>query len=212
MFLIFTHSCVKDEEPADTISDSDGNVYTYVTIGTQVWMAENLKTTLYSDGTLIPNVTDEYEWDNLSTPAYCWYDNDEVNKAVYGALYNLHAVNTGKLCPEGWHVPADKEWEVLETFLGGGSVAGGKMKEIGTNHWQNPNKEATNNGGFKALPGGYRGDPNNDFWMLGIMGCWWSSTQSGTFGVSRYVESCNRYLTTHDFKHYTGLSIRCLKD
>ena len=107
LHLILINSCSKDEaenNPA-SITDKDGNVYTSVTIGTQVWMVENLKTTKYNDGTPIPNVTDNTEWSNLTTPAYCWYDNDITKKNPYGALYNGYAVRTGKLCPTGWHVP-----------------------------------------------------------------------------------------------------------
>ena len=108
------------------VVDIDGNVYHTVTIGTQVWMVENLKTTKYNDGTAIPLVTDNTAWGALTTPGYCWYNNDSATyKNTYGALYNWYAVNTGKLAPTGWHVPTDSEWTVLTTYLGGQSVAGG---------------------------------------------------------------------------------------
>jgi uncharacterized protein (TIGR02145 family) len=118
--LILTYSCDgKDEEPNDKITDKDGNVYTSVTIGTQTWMVENLKTTKYNDGTAIPNVTDFSAWRNLITPAYSWpYNDASTYKAAYGGIYNWYAVNTGKLCPTGWHVPANNEWNTLQTYLG----------------------------------------------------------------------------------------------
>ena len=118
------------------VTDDDGNVYHSVTIGTQVWMVENLKTTKYNDGTSIPLVTDATDWHNLLTPGYCWNNNDEATyKATYGALYNWYTVNTGNLCPTGWHVPGDAEWTTLTTYLGGEDVAGGKLKEVGITHW-----------------------------------------------------------------------------
>ena len=117
----------------------------------------NLKTTKYNDGTSIPNVTNDTSWSNLTTGAYCWYNNDVSYKNPYGALYNWYAVNTGKLAPKGWHVPSDAEWTTLITYLGGESIAGGKLKEAGTTHWLSPNTEATNSTGFSALPGGRRG-------------------------------------------------------
>jgi uncharacterized protein (TIGR02145 family) len=107
---------------AQTVKDIDGNVYKTVTIGKQVWMAENLKTAKYNDGKTIPLVTDNTEWSNLSAPAYCWYNNDIANKEVYGALYNWYTVNTNKVCPKGWHIPIDAEWTTLTTYLGGEGV------------------------------------------------------------------------------------------
>jgi len=122
-------SCKKKDNnnpTPSTVTDIDGNVYHIVAIGTQVWMAENLKTTKYNDGTFIPLVTDSTAWGNLSTPGYCWYNNDAATyKNTYGALYNWFTVNTGKLSPKGWHIPSDTEWETLITYLGGESLAGG---------------------------------------------------------------------------------------
>lgn len=132
------------------IADADGNTYKIIKIGDQVWTAENLRTTRYNDGTEIPLVTDYTAWTNLTTPAYAWTNNDIGNKSVYGALYNWFAVKTCKLCPSGWHVPTDAEWTILENHLGGISVAGGKMKETGTEHWFAPNTDATNESGFTA--------------------------------------------------------------
>ena len=139
-----------------TVVDIDGNVYNTVTIGTQVWMVENLKTTKYRNGDAIPNVTGNASWVALSTGAYCWYNNDAATyKATYGALYNWYAVGDSRnIAPSGWHVATDSEWTTLSTFLGGESIAGDKLKEIGTSHWLSPNTGATNSNGFTAFPGG----------------------------------------------------------
>ena len=194
-----------------TVSDADGNQYNTVTIGEQIWMASNLKTTRYNDGTGIPLVTINSEWTSHRTPAYCWYDNEEATyKNVYGALYNWYAVNTGKLCPSGWHVPNIEEWRTLISYLGGKSVAGGKLKETGTVHWASPNAGATNETGFTALPGGYR---DGLCWSMGIVAEFWSSTQSGENAandillrenIGGVLDGGNRYLMT-------GYSVRCLK-
>lgn len=173
-----------------TVTDSDGNVYNTVTIGTQVWMAENLRTTKYKDNTAIPLVTDNTAWTNLSTPGYCWYNNDAAtNKSTYGALYNWYTVNTGKLCPTGWHVPTDAEWSTLTTCLGGVGVAGGKLKEAGTSHWMSPNVGATNETGFTALPSGYR-YAGGTFEYNGLGGWWWSSTESSLLTPTPGIDTC----------------------
>jgi hypothetical protein len=115
---------------AQSIKDIDGNVYKTITIGKQVWMAENLRTTRYSDGTAIALVTDNNVWEGLITPAFCWYDNNSSNKEVYGALYNWFTVNTNNLCPKGWHVPTDKEWTNLSPLPGGYRYADGTFNYI----------------------------------------------------------------------------------
>src|SRR5664279_5386678 len=130
---------------AQTLQDIDGNVYKNVTIVKQILMAENLKTTKFNDGTSIPLVRENSAWKDMNSPSFCWYNNDATtNKNNYGALYNWYTVNTNKLCPSGWHVPSDAEWTTLRTYLGGDSVAGGKLKETGTTHWKSPNTGATN--------------------------------------------------------------------
>jgi uncharacterized protein (TIGR02145 family) len=198
-----------------TVTDVDGNVYNTVTIGTQVWMAENLKTIKYNDGTNIPLVP--VAWAGLNTPAYCWQNNDEgTNKAIYGAIYNWYTVNTGKLCPTGWHVPSDAEWTVLTTLLGGESTAGGKLKETGTAHWTNPNTGATNETGFTALAGGSRTGESGygtGFSGTGNNGLWWSATIiSGSTVWRRFLTNSN-IVVSRDFSYkFDGLSVRCLKD
>jgi len=114
-------------------TDGDGNNYPVVQIGTQLWMAKNLETTNYNDGTNIPNVVDDIEWHNLATPGYCWYNNDIANKNKYGALYNWYVKDKANFCPIGWHVPLDAEWTTLINFLGGATVAGDKLIETGAN-------------------------------------------------------------------------------
>ena len=197
-----------------TLTDIDGNTYKTIQIGTQTWMAENLKTTKYNDGTDIPLIADAGLWKNRSTPAYCWYMNDESNyKSTYGALYNWHAVNTEKLCPTGWHVPTDDEWTTLTMNLDLESYAGEKLKEVGTTHWADPNY-ATNETGFTALPQGIR-NYNSSFYNLGVTGYWWTSTPF----VSPTTAAWARTMTNNQYNvlrggstKSDGLSIRCLKD
>jgi uncharacterized protein (TIGR02145 family) len=196
-----------------TVTDKDGNVYNTITIGTQTWMKENLKVTKYNDGTAIPLVTDNTAWGALSTPGYCWYNNDQTTYGnTYGALYNWYTVNIGKLCPTGWHVPTDAEWTTLTTFLGGESVSGGKLKETGTTHWLSPNTGATNETGFTALPGGYR-NYDGTFHFIGYYGFWWSATENITSTAwyrFMYYNSSGVGRSYYD-KRY-GLSVRCLRD
>jgi uncharacterized protein (TIGR02145 family) len=188
-----------------SVTDIDGNTYNTVTIGTQVWMAENLKTIKFNDGTAISNVTDGAAWLGLTTPAYSWYNNDIANKDIYGALYNWYTVKTNKLCPSGWHVPSDAEWTVLTTYLGGAS-AGGKLKETGTTHWLTPNAGATNETGFTALPGGYRYN-GGTFGNIGILGDWWSSTE--TYTRAMHFDGADVGML---YSQGAGFSVRCLKD
>ena len=211
---MLTTGCKKDDEtPSGTVKDRDGNVYHTVTIGTQVWMVENLKTTKYNDGTSIPLVTEGSSWEALSTPGYTWYKKDSATyKTTYGALYNGYAVKTGKLCPKGWHVPTDAEWTVLTDYLGGWTVAGGKLKEVGFTHWNSPNGGATNETGFSSLPGGYR-HWSGDFDLLGIYGYWWSSTgNNSNQAYYRHMDCQYADLYRESFDLLYGLSVRCLKD
>jgi uncharacterized protein (TIGR02145 family) len=201
----------------NTFTDIDGNVYNTVTIGTQTWMAENLRTTKYNDGTSIPNVTDNTSWTNLSTPAYCWYNNDITTyKNTYGALYNWYTVNTAKLAPAGWHVPTDVEWKTLITYLGGESVAGGKLKEVGTLNWRSPNTDATNETGFSALPSGGRGGMGfgGKFGSVGYSLLCWSSTQVDTgYAWEWTMGNYNSSNVTRGYASETmGYSVRCVRD
>jgi uncharacterized protein (TIGR02145 family) len=163
-----------------TVTDIEGNVYKTIIIGTQTWMAENLKTTKYNDGNIIPNVIDNNVWTELTTGAYCWYNNDPSKyKATYGAFYNWYTVaDSRKVCPVGWHVPSDAEWTVLTNYLGGESIAGGKMKEVGLTHWNSQNIGATNQSGFTGLPSGYRYHWDGTFHSLGSYGNFWIGAQA----------------------------------
>jgi uncharacterized protein (TIGR02145 family) len=199
-----------------TVSDIDGNVYNTVTIGTQCWLAENLKTTRYRNGDPIINVTDGAMWSTVNTGAYCWYNNDETAfKATYGALYNWYAVGDSRfLCPTGWHVPTDGEWTTLTDYLGGISAASGKLKESGTSHWNSPNDGSTNETGFTALPGGYRRWSDGTFYSIGDNGTWWSSSKDDSY--NSWSRAMTNYGTTDvqviSNNNGYGISVRCLKD
>jgi uncharacterized protein (TIGR02145 family) len=201
--------------PAQTVKDIDGNVYTSVTIGTQVWMVENLKTTKYSNGDLIGTTTTATLDISLeTTPKYQWaYDGNENNVTTYGRLYTWYAVmDSRNVCPTGWHVPSDAEWTALTKYLGGKRVAGGKLKEIGTTHWQSPNTGATNETGFTALPSGGRSNYGS-YGTFGYFGIWWSSTESATLDayILRLTYDRRKVYRNSGYK-YSGFSIRCLKD
>ena len=205
------------------LADVEGNTYNTINIGTQVWMAENLKTTKYNDGTPIPNITDNTTWIALTTGAYSDYSNTPANSITYGRLYNWYVVdnnaatkvasNGGRnVCPTSWHVPSDAEWTTLTTYLGGESIAGDKLKESGTAHWASPNTGATNETGFTALPGGNRGG-DGLYYIIGNYGFWWSSTEYSTwYAWKRNMHydgtSVNR---ANDIK-VLGYSVRCVRD
>lgn len=196
-----------------TVTDASGNIYTTVKIGTQIWITENLKTTLYNDNSPIPLVVDNNAWTLLTTSAYCWLNNDITNKNTYGALYNWYAVNTNKLCPIGWHVPTHSEFEILTTYLG--SLSALRLCESGTIHWQSyTNTDVINDSKFTAIPGGYRDSYSGSF--SGFSGeisehCFiWSSTENASYPELLYLEHEDFELTS-DIKQ-TGSSVRCIKD
>jgi uncharacterized protein (TIGR02145 family) len=194
------------------VTDIDGNVYGTVVIGTQTWMAENLKTTRYRDGSSIAYVLDNTTWSSLNSGAWSFYNHDNANNAVYGKLYNGYAVADARsLCPTGWHVPSDAEWTTMENFLGGSSVAGGKMKAVSA-LWSSPNTGATNESGFSALPGGYRSG-DGPFSGIGNDGAWWSST--GNSSTTAWYRALYYYAGNsaqgYNYKQ-NGFSVRCLRD
>ena len=209
---MFTNSC-KQNIVSGTVTDIDGNVYSTVTIGTQEWMAENLKTIRFNDGTPIPLVTDNTAWSNLSTPGYCWSDNDTTNKSTYGALYNWYAVNTGKLCPKGWHIPTDAEWTILTDYLGGLKVAGGNLKS--TTSWVGIDLvNASNSSGFSALPGDSR-NLDGTFNNVGSHGYWWSASESESDSHGawmRRLNYCSSSVYCNSYPKMYGLSVRCVKN
>jgi len=197
---------------SQTVKDADGNIYMSVNIGKQVWMSENLKTTRFNDGKPIQLVASDKAWKELKTPAYCWYKDDIKNKDVFGALYNWYAVNSGKLCPVGWHVPAITELDELVAFTGGESIAGGKLKEIGLTHWASPNTGADDAYGFTGLPGGYLID-SKGFGNRTISGFFWSSTvYSSTHAAYLKLEYNIAGIVKGNAPKYGGMSVRCVRD
>jgi uncharacterized protein (TIGR02145 family) len=184
-----------------------------IVIGTQQWMKENLDVLTYRNGDVITQITNTTDWGSATTGAWCYYNNDPANGAIYGKLYNWYAVNDPRgLAPQGWHIPTDAEWTTLGTLLGGDAAAGGKMKTTGTTRWTTPNTSATNESGFAGLPGGLRYD-DGLFSGVGYVGYWWSATESNpTNAWYRFLFNNNGTLgwPSHNKRH--GVSVRCLRD
>ncbi len=220
--IVFFTSCKKEEITIKfnpdvtygTLTDIDGNKYKTVTIGDQTWMAENLKTTRYNDGTEIPMVMVDTLWGQLTTAGFCWYSNNPSKyKKAYGALYNWYAVANDSLsiAPEGWHVPTDVEWAALETYLGGKDICGAYMKS--TMGWNSPNTGADNSSGFTGIAGGFRDNKTGEFHNVDRYGWWWSATNSGAsnawyHGLGFDYEYVNRW--AYGKNH--GMSVRCIQD
>jgi uncharacterized protein (TIGR02145 family) len=193
--------------------DIDGNVYQTVQIGDQLWMAENLKTSRFANGDPIPLVMENTAWAQLSTPAWCNYENNSAYDAIYGKLYNWFTVSDPRnVCPDGWHVPSVDEWNVLREFLGGQAVAGGKMKT--TSGWELPNTGATNESGFSALPAGYRWFNDGSFTNLTFFAGWWTSTEFDIENAFyRFITHTSSALSgNYTFGKRRGFSIRCIRD
>jgi len=224
----FVQKSIRFYNVSEEVLDIDGNVYHTVTIGTQVWMVENLKTTKYNDGTSIPFVSDGTAWSNLTSPGYCFYNNDAVNKNKYGALYNWYTVNTGKLAPIGWHIPNDTEWPILENYLIAngynydGTTTGNKIAKslAATTDWYSSSNIGSigndltknNTTSFEALPGGGR-HGTGIFNDVGDAGCWWSSTEDGTIHAwFRYLNYNSSSLGEFDRAQSYGFSVRCIRD
>jgi uncharacterized protein (TIGR02145 family) len=217
--VVLLSNCKKEDNniPDDsTVKDRDGNVYHTIKIGSQIWMVENLKVTKLNDGTILPNEVDNSAWLSSSTPAYCWYNNDSVaaTSSAVGALYNWYAVNSGKLCPAGWHIPDVDEWNAL-VAASGNEIAGGALKEAGTSHWSLPNTGATNSTGFNAIPGGFRHSVTGGFKDFNFLCSLWSSTENPnetsaafTWNLSYKSEA----LTSYSSPKTAGASVRCVKD
>jgi uncharacterized protein (TIGR02145 family) len=195
------------------VSDIDGNVYRFITIGSQVWMTENLRTTRYHNGDSIQMIKGDSAWINSKVGAYCTYNNDNNLSSTYGHLYNWYAVNDSRsLAPIGWHVPSTIEWDDLAYYLGGKLMAGGKLKEAGLSHWNDPNTAATNSNGFTALPGGFR-YIDGSFMNLNTFGIWWTTTlrtDIDAFRRDMYYNKSEIYATGSFL--YMGFSVRCIKD
>ena len=220
----------------DTVTDIDGNMYATIEIGSQVWMAENLKVTHYPDGTPITEISDEAEWNDMSpsTQAFCWYNNEIEYRDTTGALYTWAAAINGVfsndtigpqgVCPDGWHLPSDAEWKELEMFLGmrqadadshdwRGTDEGGQLKEVGFSKWALPNEGATNTSGFTALPGGFR-SLKGGFYNINTYAAFWTATENQ--GISKSWYRTLNQNTAQVYRQYNnmqlGLSVRCVKD
>lgn len=208
--LFITISCGNSTKSGKTgkVGDIDGNVYATITIGTQTWMAENLKTTKYNDGMAIPNISVDTTWTGCKTGAYCWYNNDSTAyKATYGAFYNWQTVKTGKLCPTGWHVPSDAEWRALTNYLGNEMVAGIELKT--TTGWSK-NGNGTNTSGFTGVPCGYR-NYKGSFGSHGSSSYWWSSSVSGDNAWYCVLFAGDATANKYYGRPQSGFSVRCLK-
>jgi uncharacterized protein (TIGR02145 family) len=239
LILILTNSCKKadDNNNSTSITDKDGNVYTSVAIGTQVWMAENLRTTTYNNGSPItyPGF-DSTAWRTNTSGAYAWYDHDIVNKPM-GALYNWYAVNTGKLCPTGWHVPTKADWQTLNDYLdeearkralaagydltGLDIVVGNELAEVGNEHWCQPIEGASDLYGFAARPAGiydwngrlFTGMGFEVGWDCGWSCGWWSATEEDAKNAWQMLLMYpNGDLFLDDMHKHAGVSIRCIKN
>jgi uncharacterized protein (TIGR02145 family) len=194
------------------VTDVEGNSYNVVVIGDQIWMKENLKVTKLNDGTSITTNLTNSEWSNTTAPAYCWPNNSSGYKDEYGGLYNWFTINTGKLCPDGWHIPNDNEWSTLIMYAGGTQTGGYKLKETGATHWGSYNTGATNETGFTALPAGDR-HSDGYFFGPGGMGLWWSSNEfNNSNGMMVYVYSDNPVINHAVNYKPSGISVRCIKN
>jgi len=223
IFFVLASNCTKDNDN-NTITDIDGNIYTSVTIGTQVWMVENLNVTRYRNGDSLPNIVNDSLWGSLTSGAYCDYNNTPGNSTIYGKLYNWFAVHDSRnIAPKGWHIPSLEEWDSLIKYLGGDTIAGGKLKD--TILWASPNTGASNSRGFKALPGGmrtaYRLSLHNyykvNFINIDSCGYWWTANMTNWDDGSQ--TSWGKSIVYNDiFIHTTGrergigFSVRCIKD
>jgi uncharacterized protein (TIGR02145 family) len=195
------------------VIDFDGNSYPTIIINGQEWMSENLRTTSYSNGDPIGNVDNENFWAVLNNGAWAYNYNDASNEYPYGKLYNWYAViDNRNICPIGWHVPNKNEYTVIIDYIGGESIAGGKMKSTGTQYWQIPNTDATNESGFSGLPGGSRSEAGV-FQEVGNNGTWWSSSESTTFNSWSWIMSYNiGNAGWCNCKRRVGSSVRCIKN
>ena len=219
--------CMKEDSSdtgtgAGSVTDADGNIYRTVMIGNQEWMAENLRTTRYSDGTPIENPgADNPAWATNRNGAYSWYGNDKDSFGKkYGGLYNWHAVNTGKLCPAGWRVPSDEEWTKVNRHLA--VNAGGRMKAAGTSEWDGANPDAANDTGFDALPGGVRvhslsgmitSASGGFFFHEGRTGRWWTSCASSSANaLHRSIHAGSGSIFRSHSPKGNGYSVRCIRE
>jgi uncharacterized protein (TIGR02145 family) len=200
--------------PQAAVTDIDNNPYSSVTIGTQVWLIENLKTSKYANGEAIPNLTNLNDWASATSGAWSYYENEAQFNSRYGKLYNWFAVNDARnVCPDGWHVPNDAEWQTLITTVGGENIAGNKLKEVSTAHWKPINDFATNSTGFTALPGGARSTSMGTVYPMNSLGMFWTRTQvDANDAYGYYLFDAYQSINKLNYQKQLGLSVRCIKD
>jgi len=204
------------------VADIEGNIYKTVAIGTQIWMAENLKTTKYNDDAAIPNITEANDWIALTTDAYCWAQIGETSyMPLYGALYNWYAVETGKLCPTGWHVPTDAEYSTMEISLGMTSAQAESTDWRGTDQGEQlknttgwaTDQNGTNTSGFSALPSGYRSYLSGNYEGIGLITYFWTASYiDADIAVYRRLDGDNDMVFRNGTYKRAGKSVRCVKD
>jgi uncharacterized protein (TIGR02145 family) len=215
LFLVFSgNSYASDTLKANLLEDVEGNKYEIINIGNQIWMRENLRTHTFRNGDPIPLVDENESWRRMTTAACCHHGNQQFNCDLYGKLYNFYAVeDSGGLCPQGWRIPKEADFNELTQYLGGEEVAGGKLKDVGTACWQTPNMGATNESGFSALPGGQR-SVFGIFGNLGNTGTWWTGSNNNTFtawALSLFSYSGGSGVYKYYYDKKVGLSVRCIK-
>lgn len=227
LLLVGISACKKDKDKNavthlnpdltyGSVMDVDGNKYATIQIGNQEWMAENLRTTRYSNGDTLSHCIENWRWYSITTGAWCNYNNDPSYDALYGKLYNwTTTVDPRNICPQGWHAPSNEDWTTLINFLGGTVVAGKKMKSTIQAHWLGTNGEATNESGFSALPSGGRASDGN-FMLMSYRAPFWSTTESGSGNpwasiAEIFWDNNGTYNFSAENKKY-GYCIRCLKD
>uniref|UniRef100_UPI00404AB69E fibrobacter succinogenes major paralogous domain-containing protein n=1 Tax=Flavobacterium sp. TaxID=239 RepID=UPI00404AB69E len=218
-FILLLFSCSSNDDSSSSNDNNppvSNNSSQTIQIGNQIWMIKNLDVSTYRNGEIIPQVTDPSQWATLTTGAWCYYANFTGNGVLYGKLYNWYAVNDARgLAPVGYHIPTKVEFETLHTFLGGSSVAGGKMKETGTSNWLSPNTDATNSSGFTALPGGYC-DGDGEFRNFSIGSYFWSSSENNENNYNRawycVIFYNNKFSSLPSSYFDLGMSVRCIKD
>lgn len=203
-------SLTRLQEMGAGVTDIEGNFYRTVILGNQEWMMENLDCGKYNDGIAIPNIQSDLDWSNLDSGGWCYFDNSLVHANNYGKLYNWFAVETGKLCPIGWHVPSQEDWDQLEVYLGGAEIAGAKMKEIGNALWI-AGENASNTSAFSARPGGLR-YVEGTFDALGVVAIWWSQYFDSLYPWAEILSDAGSGADYQPFNKQIGLSVRCLKN
>ena len=215
MALIFAMCCtlsLSAQKAGETVKDADGNEYKTVVIGSQTWFAENLKTTKYANGNNIPNITDKGKWVDGKTAGYCWYDNNSSNKDAYGALYNWYAINTSNICPNGWHVATDADWNTLESKVGGRNKAAEALRESGTSHWKAADGNFNDEYGFGMRAGGFR-NAYGDFTWQGIDAGYWTATgKTPSYAWNRTAYYYDNHINRHEIQKCFGYSVRCVKN